>query len=245
MTPQERQLIADLFDRLASLENTPRDADAERTIAEGLRRAPHAAYPLVQTVLVQDEALKRANARIEELEGGPPPEAPQQRGFLDNMRDTLFGREEPRGSVPPVRQGGQGSSGAWGPPGSGGQYAGPPGGQYGGPPMGGQPMQAPGSGGSSFLGTAAASAAGVIGGSMLLNGIRSMFGPTSAHASAFDRDPGASWGQGELSRQAGVEQIGRGGPTQHDLDQDQDQDQDDEESDDSFFGGDSDDGDTC
>src|SRR5437763_13506957 len=36
MTPQERELIADLFDRLAELEDQPRDPDAERAIAEGL-----------------------------------------------------------------------------------------------------------------------------------------------------------------------------------------------------------------
>ena len=67
MTPQERQLIDALFDRLATLEGQRRDPDAERAIADGFNRAPNAAYPLVQTVLVQDEALKRANARIEEL----------------------------------------------------------------------------------------------------------------------------------------------------------------------------------
>ena len=38
MTPQERQLIDELFDRLASLENAPRDPDAEAMISEGLRR---------------------------------------------------------------------------------------------------------------------------------------------------------------------------------------------------------------
>ena len=64
MTPQERQLVDDLFDRLARLETVPRDATAERAIADGLARAPHAIYPLVQAVLVQDEALKRADARI-------------------------------------------------------------------------------------------------------------------------------------------------------------------------------------
>jgi len=64
MTPQERQLVDELFDRLAKLETMPRDKDAERTIADGLARAPQAVYPLVQTVLVQDEALKRADARI-------------------------------------------------------------------------------------------------------------------------------------------------------------------------------------
>ena len=37
-------------------------------IADGLRRAPQATYALVQTALAQDEALKRANARIEELQ---------------------------------------------------------------------------------------------------------------------------------------------------------------------------------
>ena len=56
MTPQERQLVAELFDRLATLENSPRDPDADRAIAEGLARAPHAVYALVQTALVQDEA---------------------------------------------------------------------------------------------------------------------------------------------------------------------------------------------
>src|SRR5262249_60006656 len=125
MTPQERQLVDELFDRLAQLENAPRDPDAERAIADGLRRAPHAVYALVQTALVQDEALKRANARIQELEGGGQPEEPP-RGFLDNVRDNLFGRDERRGSVPTVRPGGMGSSGVWG-SGQGGPPPPPPG----------------------------------------------------------------------------------------------------------------------
>ena len=61
MTPQEQELVNELFDRLAKVESNPRDPNAERLIADGLRRAPHAAYALVQTALVQDEALKRAN----------------------------------------------------------------------------------------------------------------------------------------------------------------------------------------
>ena len=44
MTPQERQLIDDLFDRLSKLEGSPRDRDAETAILDGLRRAPNAAY---------------------------------------------------------------------------------------------------------------------------------------------------------------------------------------------------------
>src|SRR5262245_64063954 len=100
MTPQERQLVEELFDRLTRLESAPRDAEAERTIANGLARAPHAIYPLVQTVLVQDEALKRADARIRELTG----EEPATGGFLDGMRQVLTGRAGWT-SVPSVRPG--------------------------------------------------------------------------------------------------------------------------------------------
>ena len=129
MTPQERELVVELFDRLAALENAPRDPDAEHAIAEGLGRAPHGAYALVQTVLVQDEALKRANARIAELEGQGS-EPPRQGGFLDTMRDALMGRDDRRGSVPSVRSGG-GTSGVWN---AGGGPAAPAG--YGQPAMG-------------------------------------------------------------------------------------------------------------
>jgi uncharacterized protein len=52
MTPEERELVRGLFDRLIGLETTPRDPDAERLIREGLSRAPNAAYSLVQTVLL-------------------------------------------------------------------------------------------------------------------------------------------------------------------------------------------------
>ena len=105
MTPQEQALVDELFDRLASVENAPRDPEAERVIANGLRRAPHAVYALVQTALVQDEALKRANARMEELEAqlGGGPQVQQQGSFLDSMREAVLGKREPRGSVPSVR----------------------------------------------------------------------------------------------------------------------------------------------
>ena len=108
MTPQEAKLIEELFDRLASLENAPRDEEAMRAIADGMRRAPNAIYPLVQTVLVQDEALKRADARFRELQEqlGIDAGAPaQQSSFLDSMRDALVGRRESHGSVPTVRPG--------------------------------------------------------------------------------------------------------------------------------------------
>src|SRR6195952_5824967 len=102
MTPQERQMVDDLFDRLSKLESAPRDPDAIAAISQGLRRAPNAVYALVQTTLLQDEALKRANARIQELEGREP-EQQQSGGFLDSMRDAIFGQTQARGSGPNFR----------------------------------------------------------------------------------------------------------------------------------------------
>ncbi|THD66029.1 MAG: DUF2076 domain-containing protein [Bradyrhizobium sp.] len=183
MTPQERQLVDDLFGRLSGMESAPRDPDATAAIAQGLRSAPNAVYALVQTVLVQDEALKRANSRIQELEAGDAPEQTPSGGFLDSMRDAIFGQNQPRGSVPNVRPPEIASRPVWN---SGqvlqqaqspGSYDQGPGhydqGSY------GQPYGAPQSpmgGGGSFLGTAAAAAAGVVGGSLLLGSIRSMMG---------------------------------------------------------------------
>ena len=244
MTPEERELVANLFNRLAELERTPRDPDAERTIREGLARAPNAVYALVQTALLQDEALKVADQRIAEMEEALAQAQPSDRrsgSFLENMRDSLLGREPPRGSVPPV--GGDRPMGAppgygrdrdpWGrsdPPMAGGPgYGGPASGApmsggpgYGGP-MSGAPMAGPGGGGGSFLGTAAAAAAGAIGGGLLMNSVRGMLGgqggkgPFSGafdqlsgqRSSGGDRAPGDS-GTGELSRDAGLGDIGQG-----------------------------------
>jgi hypothetical protein len=280
MTPQERELITKLFERLAALENAPRDPDAERAIAEGLARAPHAVYPLVQTVLVQDEALKAANAKIEELQaelGEPQPEQQQSGGFLGTMRDSLFGRSEapPRaGSVPSVRPGGspfanapgyrdQGDYRDQGPPPMGGPgYGGSGGPGYGAPGFGGPGYGAGPAGGGSFLGTAAATAAGMVGANLLLGGIRSMLGGQGGHqrgpfAGTFDHlssgAVGGPSGSGELSRQAGLQDIGRspsggggegartgllGGGDEHEDDQYADDDHDSDDGDDGDDGDD-------
>ena len=277
MTPQERQLVDDLFDRLAKVEGAPRDGDAIGAMQEGLRKAPNALYVLVQTVLVQDEALKRANARIQELEQAHADTQQQSGGFLDSMRDAVFGKEsQPRSSVPnvpppvpnrPVWNSGQvlqQSQGGgrldqghldqgYGQPPYGQGYGQAPGGfgsSFGGPPFGG--------GGSSFLGTAAAAAVGVVGGSLLLNGIRGMMG--GSHHQAFGdttiiNEGGASpWGNqsgGSMASEAGINDIGRsdnasGGSMfdqaaidrQQDADQDQDDDQDAMDLDSDDFGND-------
>ena len=91
MQQQERDLIADLFGRLQQYENQPRDAEAERLIASYVARQPASPYLLVQTALVQEEALKQARARIAELEG----KASGQGSFLGNAP-----RPGPWGSAP-------------------------------------------------------------------------------------------------------------------------------------------------
>jgi hypothetical protein len=202
MTPQERQLVDELFDRLAHLETAPRDADAERAIAEGLARAPQAIYPLVQTVLVQDEALKRADARIRELSGED--DGARAGGFLGGKRSALTGRGA-HGSVPSVRAASASEPDPrWN---SGGALAAasaqPPQSQY-------------QSQGGSFLGTAAASAAGMIGGALLLNSISSMFGHHGGSSAFAANAPAAAspWGDSaansDLARDAGANDIGSG-----------------------------------
>jgi uncharacterized protein len=238
MTPQERQLIDDLFDRVSKLESAPRDSDAMAAIAQGLRQAPNAVYALVQTVLLQDEALKRANSRIQELEAGHAPAQSQSGGFLDSMRETIFGQSEPRGSVPNVRPPEPPSRPVWN---SGqalqqAQHSGPydqgpyaqssypqasyPQASY---PQASYPQayggpQPPMGGGGSFLGTAAAAAAGMVGGSLLLGSIRSMMGGHQAFggtAGLVDRNqtqsPWSNQSNSDLARDAGIQDIGSSG----------------------------------
>ena len=219
MTPQERQLVDDLFDRLSKVESAPRDPDAAASIAQGLRAAPNAVYALAQTVLVQDEALKRANNRIQELEAGGAPAQNQSGGFLDSMRETIFGQNQPRGSVPNVRPPEIASRPVWNSgqvmqqARSAGQYdQGPYDQPYGAP-------QAPTGGGGSFLGTAAAAAAGMVGGSLLLGSIRSMMGgghhgfgdAAGIGDRAASQNPWSDQSNSSLARDAGINDIGSSG----------------------------------
>ena len=238
MTPQERQLVDDLFARLSKVEGAPRDPDATAAITQGLRVAPNALYALVQTVLVQDEALKQAHDRIQQLESASAPEPQQSGSFLDSMRDAVFGSSGSHGSVPnvrapdinsrdtgsrPVWNSGQVMQQGQGPGGYGqnpyGQrdqgYAQQGYGQqaYGGQgPMGGAMG---GGGGGSFLGTAAAAAAGVVGGSLLLNSFRGMMGGMGGGRQAFgesavggDKSPWSDLSGSSLARDAGINDVG-------------------------------------
>lgn len=160
MQQQERDLISGLFERLRPFEAQPRDAEAETFIRGLAAQQPAAAYLLVQTVLVQEQALRAAQERIAELEAKAAATPPAATGFLNSApRIGPWGAatpasEAPRASVPSTV------------------------------PSTRSPLQAalapqqqpqPASGGG-FLRTAMATAAGVAGGALLFEGIRGLMG---------------------------------------------------------------------
>ena len=70
MDQNERGIIDDLFDRLRRAEgqSEPRDPEAEALIARHVAAQPAAPYYMAQAIVVQQEALARAQSRVQELE---------------------------------------------------------------------------------------------------------------------------------------------------------------------------------
>jgi uncharacterized protein len=155
MDRNDQQAIEDLFGKLAEVErqSPPRDADSEAFIRERIARQPGAPYYLAQTVVVQEQALEAAQARIEQLEAQIS-RAPQSSG--GGLLGKLFGDTRPpsrsTGSVP---------------------RAGRPGGIA---PQQPDPVQQPQRGGGGFLAGAAQTALGVTGGVLLGNALAGMLG---------------------------------------------------------------------
>jgi len=175
MTPEEKNLISGLFDRLSQAGNEPKDLEADQLIRSKVAENPGAPYLLAQSVLVMQQALGNAQNRIAALEkqiaeGGAKPEAHQGGGSFLSGVASLFGGGQQRQTPPP-------------PPPS--QAAPPPQAPpiiplqaqpqqpqaYGYPPP---PQQAPRSGG--FLQGALTTAAGVAGGTLLVQGIENLIG---------------------------------------------------------------------
>lgn len=177
MTPEERQMLEGLFDRVKQSSAAPRDREAETFIQQAVQAQPYAPYLLSQAVIVQEEGLKAAAARIQQLEAElEQARAQAQRPAAGGFLGGLFGSSQPAAAPPPQARSGSGvpsfggqrapfqqlPSGPWG--GQGGAFGGRPG------PFGG----APAAGGGSFLKGALATAAGVAGGALLFSGISSM-----------------------------------------------------------------------
>lgn len=163
MARSEQEMIDDLFSRLkeAEAQTGERDVQAQQRIDAHISEQPGAPYYMAQTILIQEAAIKRLNARVEALEKQKS-EKRSSGGFLAG----IFGADQ-RDERPAERGRTSGSSGA---PASGsGQNW-----QTNGPTSNvpGNAMR----GGSGFLGGALQTAAGVAGGVMLGNMLMGMFG---------------------------------------------------------------------
>ncbi|MBB3309257.1 hypothetical protein FHT78_000986 [Rhizobium sp. BK196] len=177
MSPEERQLLTALFDRVRTAAATPRDPEAETLISEATRAQPSATYYLAQAVIVQEKGLEAAADHIKELEervrqleaGAGDHRQAEQGGFLS----SIFGSTQTQQPAP--------APGPWG---------GAPRDSYEQPQRGydnsrqmpqqptgpwSQQAYAPSAGGS-FLRGALGTAAGVAGGMLLANSLSGIFG---------------------------------------------------------------------
>jgi hypothetical protein len=163
MQNSDIRLIVDLADSVRNAAPIQKDPEAAQLIGQLIGTQPDALYFLVQTVLVQKEALaaQQNTAGAAAFPAAPQPAvapgpAQEQRGRWSG----LFGSRQA-------------------------------------PPAGGSDAARPAGGGSRFLKTAAAGAAGVAGGVLLAQGISGLFTPphgeSGDHADG-DQDSDSDWG---------------------------------------------------
>ena len=196
MTPDERQMIAGLFDRMRQQGAIDKDRDADALIRDTVRQMPDAPYIMVQSVLVQEMALQQSEGRIRELEdriqaleaqakpqqnsgsflgglfggGAAAPARPASVPVAGRQQSGGFGAQAPRAAAPSP----------WG-----GQPQQPMAPQQGYGQQGyGQPMPVQQGGGGGFMRSAMTTAAGVAGGMLAANAISNMMGGHAAHAAA-------------------------------------------------------------
>jgi uncharacterized protein len=161
MNPQERVLLENLLNQLVHVRGVDKDPQADSMIKRAVDQQPDAAYLLVQRALLLSQGLDQAKARIAELERA---QEGSGRSFLDSGASG-WAAAAPQASTasaasarPPV-----GTTGA--------SYQSP--GPQSWPASAPMPAQAAA---PSFLGQAAATAAGVAGGAFLFEGIESLLG---------------------------------------------------------------------
>jgi uncharacterized protein len=147
MTPEEKQLLTDLANKIAQTPAPARDPEAEDFIRTHIGARPDALYLMTQTVLIQNMAIDHANQEIAQLRQQPPASGGSFLGGAPAGQPQYH--EQPMQPQYPQQQYQQQQP----------QYAPPP----------------PQGGGSSFLATAAKTVAGVAAGALAFEGIRSLF----------------------------------------------------------------------
>lgn len=189
MTPDEQQLIQDLFVRLGQQGAAGKDRAAETLILQELRRNPDAAYLLVQTAIVYEHQLGELENHIRDLEQQLQ-DANRGAGTRGDAGSFLGGRLGPSRAAPQenaaslarVRSGALDESA--------GRAS----------PWSQQPAPAAQQGGG-FFRSAMATAAGVAGGMMLGDGLRGLFGGGQHDASGQNALADADRTQDELQDQ--------------------------------------------
>lgn len=158
MEIQEREKLSRFLQQLSQARLASKDAEAERLIREACQSQPDAHYLLVQRSLLLEQALENAEAEIARLRREQENAANRPGGFLDNNAwghtGNVGAAAARAGSYPPAAP----------------------------PSFAAQPLPA---GNSSFfnpglLGTVASTAAGVVAGSFLFQGIEHLMGNRSA-----------------------------------------------------------------
>jgi uncharacterized protein len=162
MTPEEESMLNDLIGRVQQTQLTEKDPEAEQLLNQQLGRNPNALYILAQTVLVQKYALEQAQAQLDQLRQQTQA-LQQQPAHTTSFLGNLLGHRDPAPPPPPPPPP---------PPGYGASPYAQPWNQV---PAYGPPPPAPG-GGSSFLRTAATTAAGVAAGALAFQGVESLLG---------------------------------------------------------------------
>lgn len=153
MSPQEREQLSHFLQQLTAAKADIQDAEAAALIKEACLRQPDAAYLLVQRALMLDHALQGAQAQIARLNG----ELEQARAAGTGNRGSFLGDANYWGNVGAARSAAAPAMAA---------------------PAAGMPAAAPAaaSWGSGMLGNIATTAAGVVAGSFLFQGIEHLMG---------------------------------------------------------------------
>jgi hypothetical protein len=164
MTPQERELLTGFLQQMAQAQAGQKDAEADALIRAASARQPDAAYLLVQRAMGLDYALQAAQAQAAKLQAELDQLRPGARsGFLD--ASNAWGRPSPAPGPAQVPLAGAATARAAAQP----------------APAAAAPASSWGSG---MLGTVASTAAGVVAGSFLFQGIQGLMGHHKQAANA-------------------------------------------------------------
>ena len=104
MDRNDREAIEALFDRLSTVErqSIPRDGESEAFIRDKIAGQPGAPYYMAQTIVVQEQALAAAEARLAELEAQVAQTSRPNGGFFDSLSGDRRQPTRSTGSVPEV-----------------------------------------------------------------------------------------------------------------------------------------------